>query len=48
MLTGHVAANVARNVVSTTLVIGVALLAGFRPGRRPGALARRRRACCSR
>ena len=31
VLTGHVAASVARNVVSTLLVIGVALLAGFRP-----------------
>jgi ABC-2 type transport system permease protein len=31
VITGHVAASVARNVVSTALVIGVALLAGFRP-----------------
>ena len=31
VLTGHVAASVARNVVSTLLVLGVALLAGFRP-----------------
>jgi ABC-2 type transport system permease protein len=31
VLTGHVTASVARNVVSTTLVIGVALAAGFRP-----------------
>jgi len=31
VLTGHVAANVARNLVSTTLVIGVALICGFRP-----------------
>ncbi len=31
VLTGHVAASVARNVVSTVLVLGVALLAGFRP-----------------
>ena len=31
MLTGHVTASVARNVVSTTLVLGVALLCGFRP-----------------
>ena len=31
VLTGHVTASVARNVVSTTLVLGVALLAGFRP-----------------
>jgi ABC-2 type transport system permease protein len=31
VITGHVVASVARNVVSTALVIGVALLAGFRP-----------------
>jgi ABC-2 type transport system permease protein len=31
VLTGHVVASVARNVVSTALVLGVALLAGFRP-----------------
>jgi ABC-2 type transport system permease protein len=31
VLTGHVAASVARNVVSTLLVICVALIAGFRP-----------------
>jgi ABC-2 type transport system permease protein len=31
VLTGHVVANVARNIVSTTLVIGVALICGFRP-----------------
>jgi ABC-2 type transport system permease protein len=31
VLTGHVVASVARNVVSTTLVLGVALIAGFRP-----------------
>ena len=31
VLTGHVTASVARNVVSTSLVIGVALIAGFRP-----------------
>ena len=31
VLTGHVTANVVRNVVSTTLVIGVALICGFRP-----------------
>src|ERR1700709_2939823 len=34
VLTGHVAASVVRNVVSTALVIGVALAAGFRPGAR--------------
>ena len=31
VLTGHVAASLARNVVSAILVIGVALIAGFRP-----------------
>jgi ABC-2 type transport system permease protein len=31
VLTGHVTASIARNVVSTTLVIAVALAAGFRP-----------------
>jgi ABC-2 type transport system permease protein len=31
LLTGHVIATVLRNVVSTVLVIGVALLVGFRP-----------------
>jgi ABC-2 type transport system permease protein len=31
VLTGHVVASVARNVVSTALVIGVALACGFRP-----------------
>ena len=31
VLTGHVTASVARNVFSTSLVIGVALIAGFRP-----------------
>jgi ABC-2 type transport system permease protein len=31
VLTGHVAASVARNVLSTALVLAVALLAGFRP-----------------
>jgi len=31
VLTGHVTASVARNVVSTALVVGVALLCGFRP-----------------
>lgn len=31
VLTGHVAATLVRNVVSTTLVVGVALLIGFRP-----------------
>ena len=31
VLTGHVVANVCRNIVSTTLVIGVALVCGFRP-----------------
>ncbi len=31
VLTGHVAASVARNIASTVLVIGVALVLGFRP-----------------
>ncbi|GAA4345054.1 ABC transporter permease [Angustibacter luteus] len=31
VLTGHVVASVARNIVSTLLVFGVAFLAGFRP-----------------
>jgi ABC-2 type transport system permease protein len=31
VLSGHVAASVARNAVSTLLVLGVALLVGFRP-----------------
>ncbi|QCB92259.1 ABC transporter permease [Cellulomonas shaoxiangyii] len=31
VLTGHVAASLARNVVSTALVVAVALLVGFRP-----------------
>ncbi|RKQ91578.1 ABC-2 type transport system permease protein [Solirubrobacter pauli] len=31
VLTGHVAASVARNVVSTSLVLAVALVVGFRP-----------------
>ena len=31
VLTGHVAASVTRNILSTVLVIGVALIAGFRP-----------------
>ena len=31
VLTGHVTASVARNVVSTALVVAVALAAGFRP-----------------
>ena len=44
VLTGHVAASVARNVVSTLLVIGVALLAGFRPVGGPARLAGRGRA----
>ena len=43
VLTGHVAASVARNVVSALLVLGVALLAGFRPDHRPAELARRGR-----
>jgi len=31
VLTGHVAATLVRNIVSTALVVGVALLIGFRP-----------------
>jgi ABC-2 type transport system permease protein len=31
VLTGHVTASVVRNVASTLLVLGVALIAGFRP-----------------
>jgi ABC-2 type transport system permease protein len=31
LLTGHVVASVLRNVLSTVLVVGVALLVGFRP-----------------
>ncbi|MFE4536332.1 ABC transporter permease [Streptomyces scopuliridis] len=37
ILAGHVTASVARNVVSTTLVLGVALLIGFRPSATPAA-----------
>jgi ABC-2 type transport system permease protein len=36
VITGHVTASVARNAVSTALVIGVALIAGFRPVADPG------------
>jgi ABC-2 type transport system permease protein len=36
VLAGHVAASVVRNLVSTTLVFGVALLIGFRPAATPG------------
>ncbi|MEU1471224.1 ABC transporter permease [Streptomyces sp. NPDC005761] len=35
ILAGHVAASTARNLVSTTVVLGVALLIGFRPGATP-------------
>jgi ABC-2 type transport system permease protein len=31
LLTGHVAASIARNIASTVLVLGVAFLIGFRP-----------------
>ena len=31
VLTGHVVASVVRNLVSTAIVLGVALLVGFRP-----------------
>lgn len=36
ILTGHVAASVARNIVSTVVVFGLALLIGFRPTAGPG------------
>ncbi|MFJ1601327.1 ABC transporter permease [Streptomyces sp. NPDC088261] len=40
MLAGHVAASTLRNLVSTTLVLGVAFLIGFRPSATlPGAFA---------
>lgn len=35
VLTGHVAASVARNMASTILVVGIALLIGFRPSAGP-------------
>jgi ABC-2 type transport system permease protein len=35
VLTGHVVASVARNTLATGLVVGVAFLAGFRPGAGP-------------
>jgi len=35
VLTGHVVASLARNLVATTVVIGVALLVGFRPDATP-------------
>ncbi|GAA1159123.1 ABC transporter permease [Streptomyces hebeiensis] len=37
VLAGHVAASVVRNLISTTLVLGVAFLIGFRPDTSPGA-----------
>nr|WSZ96771.1 ABC transporter permease [Streptomyces sp. NBC_00857] len=37
ILAGHVTASVARNLVSITLVLGVALLIGFRPSATPAA-----------
>jgi ABC-2 type transport system permease protein len=37
VLTGHVVTSVVRNLLSTGLVIGVALLIGFRPSASPGA-----------
>jgi ABC-2 type transport system permease protein len=36
VLTGHVVASVARNAISTVLVLAVALLIGFRPAASPG------------
>jgi ABC-2 type transport system permease protein len=35
VLAGHVVASVARNLVSTVVVLGVALVVGFRPGSEP-------------
>ena len=35
MLSGHVAASLVRNAVSTVLVLGVAVLIGFRPAQAP-------------
>jgi ABC-2 type transport system permease protein len=35
LLTGHVAASIARNLASTVLVLGVAFLIGFRPDATP-------------
>jgi ABC-2 type transport system permease protein len=35
VLVGHVVASVARNIVSTVIVLGVAFLIGFRPGAGP-------------
>ncbi|MER8002781.1 ABC transporter permease [Streptomyces sp. NPDC095613] len=37
VLAGHVAASIVRNLISTTLVLGVAFLIGFRPDTSPGA-----------
>ncbi|MFD5751039.1 ABC transporter permease [Streptomyces sp. NPDC127033] len=37
ILAGHVAASVVRNLISTALVLGVALLIGFRPSAGPAA-----------
>lgn len=37
LLAGHVAASVLRNAVSTTVVLGVAFLIGFRPSASPAA-----------
>ena len=42
-LAGHVTASVARNAASTTLVLAVGLLIGFRPARRRARVGRRRR-----
>lgn len=36
ILTGQIAASLARNVIATTLVIGVGLLVGWRPSGSPG------------
>ena len=36
VLTGHVVASLVRNLLATTIVVGVALLMGFRPSASPG------------
>ena len=43
VLAGHVVASIARNLMSTVLVLAVAFLIGFRPHADPLALARRDR-----
>ena len=43
VLTGHVLGNVIQTLLSLAVVIGVALLVGFRPNADPARVARRRR-----